>query len=89
MAIFVPVIKVGCSLDVSDDNEVHHVAESTEGSDNKLPEFMSEMFRRGTGHLTEKESDEFRRVLLRNTNVFADPCGRYTNKTTPEKSTTI
>ncbi|CAC5382509.1 unnamed protein product [Mytilus coruscus] len=77
IAVFVPLLNIGNSVEVEDENEdVCHIVEHGNSSDKILPQYMEKMYQSGIQNLSNKEADEFKRVLLQNCSVFADPDGQ-------------
>ena len=76
IAVFVPVLNIGNSVEEEDENEdVCGIVEHRNSSNSLLPQYMEQMYLSGIQHLSIKEADEFKRVLLQNCCVFADPDG--------------
>ncbi|CAG2185032.1 unnamed protein product [Mytilus edulis] len=76
IAVFVPVLNIGNSVEVEDENEdVCEIVEHRNSSNRLFPQYMEKMYQRGIQNLSIKEADEFKKVLLQNCCVFADPEG--------------
>ncbi|CAG2223353.1 Transposon Ty3-G Gag-Pol polyprotein,Transposon Ty3-I Gag-Pol polyprotein [Mytilus edulis] len=77
IAVFVPVLNIGNSVEVEDENEdVCEIVEHRNSSNEMFPQYMEKMYQSGIQNLSIKEADEFKRVLLQNCCVFADPDGQ-------------
>ena len=73
IAVFVPVLNIGNSVQVEDENEdVCGIVEHRNSSKKMCSQYMERMYQSGIQNLPIKEADEFKRAL-QNGSVFADP----------------
>lgn len=75
MAIFTPVQRIGPAIELDDVlmNNMGVGEVSTKSNQQKMPEHMEAVYKRGCEHLTDSQKEEFGRFIIANQFCFAGP----------------